>query len=51
MIDREDIPLVLYPDCDYIDNEVYDCCIECYRYDICETAWIKNKKRNQRKIK
>jgi len=41
MSNREDIPLVLYQDCDYIDNEIYDCCIQCYRYDTCKTAWIK----------
>ena len=41
MSSREDIPLALYPDCDYIDNEIYDCCIQCYRYDTCEKNWMR----------
>jgi hypothetical protein len=41
MSNREDIPLVLYPDCDYIDDEVYYCCIQCYRYDTCVKCWMR----------
>jgi hypothetical protein len=49
MIDREDIPLVIEPSCDYIDDEVYECCIQCYRYDICEAAWIKEQEKKENK--
>ena len=36
-----DVPFILNNDCDYITDEEYIYCIECYRYEICKTAWIK----------
>ena len=41
MSNREDIPLVLFPWCDYIEDGIYNCCISCYRYDFCEKDWIR----------
>lgn len=43
--ERQNIPSVLFKDCDYItgkatDNVTYDECIYCYRYDICKKCYI-----------
>lgn len=34
-------PLIFYRYCDLIENEKYNYCIECYRYDTCKKAYEK----------
>ena len=42
-------PEILDKYCDYIDEEIYDYCIQCYRYDICKAAWLKEEQEKENK--
>lgn len=37
------MPDIFSRDCDYISEDEYMTCSECYRYEICKNAYEKNK--------
>ena len=42
----QEMPNVFFPDCDLIaEEQKYDMCIECYRYEICKKAWEQGNKK------
>ena len=36
--------MILYPDCDLIQDHMVSCCDECYRFDVCKKAHDEERK-------